>query len=457
MNDRLPPQAVEVEALVLGALLFDANSLCNILDVVIDTDFYKPAHQIIFRAMVNLFEKRNPIDLITVSEELKRSGELEKIGGEYYLTDLSTKVSSSANITYHAHIVLERSLSRNLIHSSTEIIERAYSETEDTIQLLEEAEQKIFSINQRRISGKSTPLSKALLEYQDKFEKRRAIKELSGVATGYYELDEITAGLQPSNLIIIAGRPSQGKTALALSMSQNIAKKKIPVGFFSLEMSTNELVTRTISALSKIDGHRFRVPHRFSDNEVSEIVDAIHTSYPYPLYIDDSASCSILELRAKARRMFSEHKIKIMFVDYLQLLMGNKNASSREQEVSSVSRGLKAIAKDLDIPVVALSQLNRLVESRSTKRPMLSDLRESGAIEQDADVVIFTHRPEMYNEKFLYDGKTPSEGLAELIIAKQRNGAAGEWLPLQFAKQFTRYENPAIHNEQRTEPAQTAF
>ena len=423
MNDgRVPPQAIEVEEQVLSAILLDSESVCKVLDVLNVDDFYKPAHRSVFAAMIVLFTSRMPIDLITLSDILRKSGELEKMGGEFFLSSLTMKVSSSANIEYHAHIILEMSLMRQLISASSDIINRAYNTSEDAIGLLQESEQRIFSINERCVSTGYQSMAKAVLKFQEIFEKKRKSNELSGIASGFIDLDEITAGFQQKDLIIIAGRPSQGKTAFALSIARKIAKRDIPIGFFSLESSTSSLVTRILSSESTVNSHSFRVPHKMSADHVGHVLSAIQRVYSYPIYIDDSSSTSIIELRAKARRMCAEHKIQIMFVDYLQLMVGDKSTRSREQEVSSVSRGLKAIAKDLNIPVVALSQLNRLVEARQSKRPMLSDLRESGAIEQDADIVMFIHRPETYGEDTLIDKTTPSENMAELIISKNREG-----------------------------------
>jgi replicative DNA helicase len=422
-------------------MLIENIAICKTIDILEASDFYKPAHGIIYNAMIVLFQSRMPIDLTTLSETLRKMGELENVGGEYYLSELTCKVSSAANVEYHAHIVLERSFLRQLISAANEISSRAYIESEDTLGLLEEAEKKIFDINQKRVSGNSVSMAQAVVKFQDMFDRQRASNEVSGVRTDLIELDNITAGLQPTDLIILAGRPSMGKTACALSIAKNVSKRGESVGFFSLEMSTNQLVIRVLSPIAKVDAHEFRTPYKMSQNDVEAVVEAGRTAYTYPLYIDDSSSISILELRAKARRMYTEHKIKLLFVDYLQLMQGEKSANNREQEVSSVSRGLKAIAKDLKIPVVALSQLNRGVETRQIKRPVLADLRESGAIEQDADVVMFIHRPETYGEDTLCDKITPSENAAELIIAKHRNGAANLWLPLRFIKQYTRYEN----------------
>jgi replicative DNA helicase len=437
---RVPPQAMDVEAAVLGAMLLEKEAIAKAIEILEDTAFYKPAHQSIYRAMTTLFDKSEPIDLITLTEELRRRGELEKIGGEYYLTELTTKVSSAANIDYHAHIVLERALMRQLIHSSSEVINRAYSETEDALGLLDEAEQKIFDISDQRMKKSFVSMNTAVHKTMDLLQSIHGKHSgVTGVPSGFSELDNLTGGFQPSDLIIIAGRPSQGKTALALSVARNasISSKEVPVGLFSLEMSTQQLVMRLMCAEARVDAHKVRTG-RLPEDEWKKLSMSVGRLYKAKIFIDDTPGLAILEMRAKARRLKVEHNIGVVIVDYLQLMQGPRNAQSREQEISAISRSLKALAKELNLPVIALSQLNRAVETRKDNRPALSDLRESGAIEQDADVVIFVHRPELFGTKE-QDGES-TEGLAEIIIGKQRNGPT-DTVKLQFIKQYARFEN----------------
>ncbi len=435
---RLPPQAVEIEAAVLGAMLLEKEAIPKVLEVLDDSAFYKPAHQSIFKAMLALFERSEPVDLITLSEELRRRGELEKVGGEYYLTELTTKTTTAANVEYHAHIVLEKALMRQLIVTSSNIIQRAYTETEDPLELLDEAEQSIFSISEQRMKRSFISMDAAVHKTMDLLQSIHGKHSgVTGVPSGFIDLDALTGGFHPSDLIIIAGRPSQGKTAFALSIARNAAvMHDVPIGIFSLEMSAQQLVMRLMCAEARVDAHKVRTG-RLPEDEWIKLSTSVGRLYKAKIFIDDTPSLSVLELRAKARRLKSEHNIGMVVIDYLQLMQGPKS-QSREQEISSISRSLKALAKELNIPVIALSQLNRAVEARADKRPALADLRESGAIEQDADVVIFVHRPEMYNIE--QKGDKPIEGLAEIIIGKQRNGPV-DTVELQFIKQYARFEN----------------
>jgi len=438
---RVPPQAVDVEMAVLGAMLIEKGAIAKAIEILDDSSFYKPAHQRIFAAMIALFERSEPVDLITLIDELRRRGELEKVGGEYYLTELTTRVTTAANMEYHAHIVLEKALMRQLISASSEMASRAYHETEDALDLLDEAEQKVFQISEQRMKKNFVSMNTAVHSTMEMLESIHGKHSgVTGVPSAFTELDNITGGFQKSDLIVVAGRPSQGKTALVLSVARNASiLHDIPIGFFSLEMSSQQLVLRLICAEARVDAHSVRTG-RLPEDEWRKLSTSIGKLYKAKILIDDTPALSALEIRAKSRRLKVEHNVGMIIVDYLQLMQGPKNAQSREQEISSISRSLKALAKELNIPVVALSQLNRALELRGDKRPVLADLRESGAIEQDADVVIFVHRPEMFGIDIDPETKEPTEGMAELIVGKQRNGPTGA-VRLAFIKQYARFEN----------------
>jgi replicative DNA helicase len=437
---RVPPQAVELEAAVLGAMLLEKEAIAKAIEVLDDTAFYRPAHQLIFQAMERLFERGEPVDVLTLIEELRRRGDLEKTGGEYSVTELTTKVTTAANIEYHAHIVLERALMRQLISSSSDVINRAYTETEDALDLLDEAEQRIFKISEQRMRKSFVSMNTAVHSTMELLESIHGKHSgITGVPSGFTELDNYTGGFQKSDLVIIAGRPSQGKTALVLSIARNASVlHNIPIGFFSLEMSTQQLVMRLICAEARVDAHSVRTG-RLPEDEWRKLSTSVGRLYKAKIFIDDTPALGLLELRAKARRLKAEHNVGLIVLDYLQLMQGPRGAQSREQEISAISRSLKALSKELAVPVVALSQLNRAVEARSDKRPLLADLRESGAIEQDADVVIFVHRPEMFGIDKDEAGE-PTDGVAELILGKQRNGPTGK-VKLAFVKQYARFEN----------------
>ena len=439
---RVPPQAVDIEMAVLGAMLLEKEAISKTIEIIDDSAFYKPAHQMIFRAIAGLFEKSEAVDSITLVEELRRKGELENIGGAIYISDLTFKVTSSANVEYHAKIVLEKALLRNLISSSSEIMQRSFSDTEDALDLLDEAEQKIFQISEKRLKKSFVLMKDAVFKTMEMLESIHGKHSgVTGTPSGFQGLDNLTGGFQTSDLIIVAGRPSMGKTAFVLSAARNAAiDHQIPVGFFSLEMSAQQLVLRLICAEAKVDAHSVRTG-RLHEDEWRRLSTRIGKLHQAKIFIDDTPALGILEIRAKARRLKVEHNIGLIVVDYLQLMQGPKSAQSREQEISTISRSLKALAKELSIPVIALSQLNRAVEARGDKKPMLADLRESGAIEQDADVVLFVHRPEMYGQNEV-DGKS-TEGVAEIIIGKQRNGPTGS-VDLAFIKKYARFENLAM-------------
>jgi len=439
---RVPPQAVEIEMAVLGAMLLEKEAISKALEILDETSFYKPAHQEIFKAMVGLFEKNEAVDSITIVEELRRRGRLDEVGGPVYISELTMRVTSAANVEYHAKIVLEKALLRNLISASTEVTSRAFNETEDALDLLDDAEQKIFQISEKRMKKSFLSMRDAVFNTMEMLESIHGKHSgVTGAPSGFSQLDNLTGGFQNSDLVIVAGRPSMGKTAFVLSAARNAAiDHGIPVAFFSLEMSAQQLVLRLICAEARVNAHSVRTG-RLPDDQWRQLSTRIGKLHAAKIFIDDTPALGILELRAKARRLKVEHNIGMVIVDYLQLMQGPKSAQSREQEISMISRSLKALAKELNLPVLALSQLNRAVEARSDKRPVLADLRESGAIEQDADVVLFVHRQEMYGIKT--EGDKSVEGVADLIIGKQRNGPTGD-VQLSFIKEFARFENLAL-------------
>ncbi|MEW5797609.1 MAG: replicative DNA helicase [Bacteroidota bacterium] len=441
-SGRVPPQAMDVEMSVIGAMLLDKEAISRTLEILDETAFYKPAHQLIFNAIVSLFEKNEAADSITVVEELRRMGKLDSVGGPLYISDLTMRVTSAANVEYHAKIVLEKALLRNLISASTEITSRAFNEQDDALDLLDEAENKIFQISEKRMKKSFIPMKEAVFSTMELLESIHGTHSgVTGVPSGFTVLDNMTGGFQSSDLIIVAARPSMGKTAFVLSLARNAAvDHDKAIGFFSLEMSSQQLVLRLICAEARVDAHSVRTG-RLPEEQWRHLSTRIGKLYNAKIFIDDTPALSILELRAKARRLRAEHNINMIVIDYLQLMQGPKNAQSREQEISMISRSLKALAKELNIPVIALSQLNRAVETTTDKRPTLANLRESGAIEQDADVVLFIHRPEKYG--LSRDDGSSAEGVAEIIIGKQRNGPTGE-VELAFINQYARFENLAM-------------
>jgi len=451
---RVPPQAIDVEMSVLGAMLIEKEAIARALDLLTDEAFYKEAHRIIFRGMIALFDRSEPVDLVTLTEELRRRGELEKVGGSYYLTELTNYITSAANIEYHAKIVLEKALMRQLITSSNEISGRAYQDSEDAFDLLDEAEQKIFKISEMHLKRSFISMNQALHKTMEMLESIHGKHSgITGVPSGFTELDNITGGFQKSDLVVVAGRPAMGKTAFVLSAARNASVEyDAPAAFFSLEMSAQQLVLRLICAEARVDQHKVRTG-RLPEDQWQYLSTRIGKLARAKLFIDDTPSLGILELRAKARRLKAEHDIQMVVVDYLQLMQGPKGMDSREREISAISRSLKALAKELDVPVLALSQLNRAVEARSDKRPQLADLRESGAIEQDADVVMFVHRPEAYNIK--EEGGESTEGVAKIFVDKQRNGPVGT-ARLSFIKTYARFENLALKQFTGYEPTDSS-
>ena len=441
---KIPPQALDLEEAVLGAMLIDKKGVDEVIDILQPDAFYKTAHQYIFNAIYQLFHDSQPIDLLTVSSALRKDGKLEIVGGEFYLVQLSQRVASSAHIEFHARIILQKFIQRSLIRISNEIIETAYKDSTDVFDLLDEAESKLYDVTQGNIKRSSQSAQNLVIEAKTRIEEISKREGLSGVSTGFQKLDKLTSGWQPSDLIVIAARPGMGKTALTLSMARDIAvTKEIPVAFFSLEMSSVQLITRLISAETGLSSEKLRTG-KLADHEWQQLNVKVTDLEKAPLFIDDTPSLSIFDLRAKARRLASQNGIKLIIVDYLQLMTAGSSSKvgNREQEISTISRNLKALAKELDVPVIALSQLSRAVETRGgTKRPMLSDLRESGAIEQDADIVSFIYRPEYYNiDEWDDDEHTPSEGQAELIVAKHRNGGLDN-IRLKFISHLGKFED----------------
>ena len=445
---RVPPQAVEVEQAVLGAMMLEQRALSRAFEILDKSCFYHAPHSRIFEAMNALFEQGTAVDQLTLTEELKRRGQLDEVGGVVYLAKLGSEVATAANIDFHARIVFEKALSRKLIEAASEISERAYAADEDVQTQLDKAEQQLFSLSENQIGEGFEPLEKVMGDAFEHIERIHAKTDtVLGVDTGFANLNDLTSGFQKGDLIILAARPRVGKTALALTLGRNAAvEAEVGVAIFSLEMSKMQLAQRLLSAETKVDLHRLRTG-RLSDEDWMHLTRNIDRLAQAPIYIDDTPGISVLEARAKARRLQREYGIGMVVIDYLQLMSGHLRTQSREQEISQISRGLKAMAKELDVPVLALSQLSRAVESRTDRRPQLSDLRESGSLEQDADVVMFIYRPEMYGLKSP-DGES-LEGIAHIIVGKQRNGPVDE-VELMWNKDSASYE--MLAPEWRTEP-----
>ena len=433
--ERTQPQALEVERAVLGAMLIDNMAINRVVEVLGDeTAFYHTPHRRIYAAIQKMSERGEPIDQVTLTEELVRRGQLDDVGGAVLIAELASEMATAANAEYHAQIVLEKAQRRRLIAAATQTLTESYEETEDVRELIDRAEQRVFQIAEGELGKGVTPISSAIEEAIE-IAQRGA---LAGVNTGYAELDKMTAGLQPSDMIILASRPSMGKTALTLCMARNAAVNRVPVLYFSLEMSTEQLAQRLLCAEARVNSHVFRMGN-LSEEDWHRLANWIGKLMEAPLYIDDTPAISVMELRAKARRAKSEYNIGLIIVDYLQLMTSSEKFGSREQEIAYISRSLKALAKELDIPLVACAQLSRAVESRTDKRPQLADLRESGSIEQDADVVMFLFRPEVYG--IVDEEGSTQEGVAEIILGKQRNGPIGSVF-LTFLSECLRFENP---------------
>jgi replicative DNA helicase len=442
---RLQPQAPEVEKAVLGALMIDKDAYAVVCETLRAESFYEPRNQMVYAAIRDLSMEEKPVDVLTVTEQLAKNGTLEQVGGPVYISELSSRVASSANIEYHAHIIAQKSLARQLISFAGDIETYAFDETSDIDELMQHAEGSLFELSQRNMKKDYTQIDPVIRSAVEIIQKAAQNKDgLTGVSTGYHQLDKITSGWQASDLVIIAGRPAMGKTAFALSLAKNIAADQhIPIAFFSLEMSNVQLVNRLIANCCEIPGSKI-LNGQLQPDEWDRLDKRLPLLLGAPLFVDDTPGLSVFELRTKARRLVREHGVKLIMIDYLQLMNANgMRFSSRQEEVSTISRSLKGLAKELDIPILALSQLNRGVENREGnegKRPQLSDLRESGAIEQDADMVVFVHRPEYYGFKE-DDHGNDLRGKAEIIIAKHRKGAT-DTVVLTFQKEYTRFENP---------------
>lgn len=436
-TQHLPPQNLEAEESILSAILIDNSSLIDVLDILTAEDFYRSAHQIIFSAVIDLFSKNEPIDLITLTNLLRKKKQLDEIGGATYLAKLVDSIPLAVNTQHYAKIIHEKAHLRRLIEKSSEITRRCFEDSDDVGDVIDFAERSIFEISGDKIKPSFHSISKIIGENIDILEKRQGNKSLvTGVPTGFKKIDTLTSGLQNSDLIIIAARPGMGKTAFALNIARNAAiEANIPVSIFSLEMSKEQLAMRLLSSEAKVNSTRIRGGF-LTKEDWSQINEGAGKLYEAPIYIDDSPSITALEIRAKARRMKMEKDIGIIIIDYLQLMKVRGMAERRDLEISEISRSLKALAKELDIPVVALSQLNRKLEERSDKRPQLSDLRESGALEQDSDVVMFIYRDDEYNK----DENNPKKGTAEILLKKQRNGPTG-MSTLTFLADCTCFEN----------------
>ena len=440
--ERTLPHSLDAEKSVLGAILIHNEAFNHAAELIDSGDFFRDAHRRIFDRMVVLSERGDAIDFITLKEELSRAGDLEEVGGPAYIAALADGVPRSANVEYYARIVKEKATLRNLIHSANKILAEAYEAEQEPDVLLDEAERAIFAIAEDRIRAGFVPLRDLVQTSFATIEKLQQHKGLvTGVPTGYLDLDEMTSGLQPSDLILVAARPSMGKTSFVLNIAQHVGTSTdMTVGFFSLEMSKEQLFMRMLTSEARIDAHRFRSGF-LNEKDYGRLSHALGTLAEARVFIDDTASIGVLEMRAKARRLKAEHGLHLLIIDYLQLMSGRGRFENRQQELATISRSLKGLAKELNVPVVALSQLSRAPETRSDHRPQLSDLRESGALEQDADLVMFIFREEQYRGA---DGEpnTEAEGVAEIIVGKQRNGPIGS-VKLAFIKEHTRFENLA--------------
>ncbi len=436
------PHNLEAEKSVIGSIFMENKILDLLVDLLKPTDFYNKNYEIIYNAMINLYNKKEPIDLLTISEFLKKNKQLEQIGGVGKIAEIIDEVPTTANVVNYAKIVKEKSILRNVINTSTEVIEKCYQEPDNIEEFLDSIEKKYFELSENRFQSTFSSIKSLVWDALETVEKLYKNKtSISGVPTGFFDLDNKTRGFQPSDLIIIAGRPSMGKTAFALNIAGNIGvNKKTPIAFFSLEMSKEQLAYRLLSSYSGINSNKMR-SGMIAKDEWPKISKAAGILAEGKLFIDDTPAMSILEIRAKARRLKAQENIQMLMIDYLQLIRGFESRESREREISEISRSLKNLARELKIPVVALSQLNRGVEMRSDKRPQLSDLRESGAIEQDADVILFIYRDEVYNKN-----KEDNQGKAEIIIGKQRNGPTGT-VELFFDKKLTTFKNLSNYSE----------
>jgi len=442
--EKIPPQNVDAEQSALGACLIEKEALARVVEILPEpTDFYKSAHQVIYASMLKLYEKGEPVDLITLTNELRNANKLDDAGGASYLTHLIDSVPTAANAEYYSTIIKEKAILRNLIGAGTSIVQMGYREDEAAEAIVDRAEQEIFSIAQKRMIYDFVPLKKVMTAAFEKIEELYTRKaHVTGMSTGYRELDNYTAGFQRSNLIIFAARPGMGKTAICLNMAQYLAtREKQPVAIFSLEMSKEELAMRLLCSEARIDAQRLRTGY-LEESDWPRLTRAMNILCDAPIFIDDTAGLSVMEMRSKARRLKSKSGIELLIIDYIQLIKGSTRTENRNQEISEISRSLKGLSKELNIPIIAISQLSREVEKRQDKRPMLSDLRESGAIEQEADMVIFIYRDDYYNPH------SEKKNKAEVIIAKQRSGPLAT-VDLIFLKQFTTFvSEEKIHAEE---------
>jgi replicative DNA helicase len=439
--EKIPPQNLEAEMSVLGSMLIEEEAISRIIELLNESHFYKDSHRKIFSAIISLYEEGKAVDLITLTEKLKMNNSLEEIEGAAYLTTLVNSVPTAANVIHYAKIVKEKALLRSLINTCTRLIAEGYDGNQDVDELLDKAEGAIFDVTQRKIEGKFIQFKdiiKDSIETIDKLYQRK--EKVTGVASGFHLLDIKTAGFQASDLIIIAGRPSMGKSSFVCCVVEHVGiVGKLPVAIFSLEMSKEQLVQRMLCSHARIDAHKVRTGY-LSQSDWPRLTSAAGKLSEAPIFVDDTPGISVLELRAKARRLKAQHDIKLIVLDYLQLMQGPKRVENRQQEISEISRSLKALSKELSIPLIAVSQLSRAVEARADHRPQLSDLRESGSIEQDADLVLLLLRDEYYQPT------EENKGLAEIMIAKQRNGPVGS-LKLAFIKEYTRFENLSFREE----------
>ena len=435
MIERVPPQNIEAEQAVLGAMLIKKEAIAEVSQLLKPADFYREAHRIVYETMLELFNKNEAVDLITVTEQLRKNDLLEKAGGIAFVTSLANAVPTAANVEYHARIVEEKAQLRNLINSATEIAGMAYEASDDITDVMDKSEKMILEVAARQNSGSFVPIKEIHMDTFSKIEKLYETKGgITGLPSGFKDLDKLTSGLQPSDLILVAARPSMGKTAFTLNIAQHVAvHENKSVAFFSLEMSKEQLVQRMLCSEGGIDSQRLRVGE-LEENDWEKLINAADRLSRAPIYIDDTAGITVMELRSKARRLKAEHDLQLIVIDYLQLMQGrsSKNSDNRQQEISEISRSLKALARELNVPVIALSQLSRSVESRQVKKPMLSDLRESGSLEQDADIVMFLYREDYY------DPETEHKNITDAIIAKHRNGPV-DTVQLFFHKQFTKF------------------
>ncbi|HEX3031295.1 MAG TPA: replicative DNA helicase [Bacillota bacterium] len=433
--DRIPPHNLDAEQSVLGSLMIDQEAVLKAMEILRPADFYRDAHKLIFQVILDLVDRGEPADLITVSEELRQKGMLDKVGGVAYIASLASIVPTSANVEYYARIVEEKALLRSLISVSSRIAALGYEGEEAVDELIGQAERMVYDLSQRKNTKGFATMHEVLLEAFDRIEMLYRNKgEVTGVPTGFVEFDRMTSGLQPSDLIIVAARPAMGKTAFCLNIAQNAAiRSQVPVAVFSLEMSTGQLVQRMLCSEAMIDQHKLRTG-QLGEQDWPKLVSAVGPLSQAPIFIDDTIGINVMEMRAKCRRLKAEHGLGLIIIDYLQLMQGSRRSESRQQEISEISRSLKALAREISCPVIALSQLSRSVEQSQDKKPNLSHLRESGAIEQDADIVSFIYRDEYYHPE------SEKKGIAEIIVAKHRNGPVGS-VELGFLGEFTKFVN----------------